>query len=288
MKFVVLTGMSGAGKTTALKFFEDIGYFCVDNLPPSLLPKFLELCTNQTSELENVALGIDIRGRKFFEDLFDYLEDIENKDFKVEILFLDATDDVLVKRFKESRRTHPLTKTKSIKEGIEEERELLQEIKEKADYIIDTSSLLSRQLKETINSIFIEDRDFTSLVVNIISFGFKYGIPQDADLVFDVRFIPNPFYIPELRDKTGNDREINDYVMKWDESKIFLEKLTDMIKFLIPNYIKEGKTQLVIAIGCTGGKHRSVTLANKLYENIIGNDFRVIKTHKDIDKGKEK
>lgn len=283
MRCVILTGMSGAGKSTVLKFLEDIGFFCVDNLPPSLIPKFIEVCS-KNEDIEQIALGIDIRGGKLFEDLFSCLSEIESEEYKFDILFLDASDEVLLKRFKETRRNHPLAKGERIIAGIIRERDLLKEVKQKANYIIDTSHILSRQLKEKINDIFINEESFSSLMITVLSFGFKYGIPNDSDLVFDVRFIPNPFYVSELKSLTGNDIEVRDYVMDWEESRIFLEKLTDMVDFLIPNYIKEGKNQLVISIGCTGGKHRSVTLANELYSALLKSGHSAVITHRDIDK----
>lgn len=284
MRFLVLTGMSGAGKSTVLKFLEDIGFFCVDNLPPSLIPKFIELCSKPGMEIEQIALGIDIRGGKLFQDLFACLSEIKNENHKFSILFLDASDEVLLKRFKESRRNHPLAKGERIISGIIQERELLKDVKEKADYIIDTSYILSRQLKEKINDIFLENKNFDSLMITVLSFGFKYGIPSDADLVFDVRFIPNPFYILELKSQTGNDISVRDYVLGCEESLVFLDKLNDMVSFLIPNYIKEGKNQLVVAIGCTGGKHRSVTLANELYSYLQKFGHSAVINHRDIDK----
>lgn len=288
MKYVILTGMSGAGKSSVLKFFEDIGYFCVDNLPPSLIPKFIELCDKPGTEIEKVAIGIDIRGGKLFNDFFTYLSEIKNENHSFEILFLDCSDEVLLKRYKETRRRHPLAKVERLITGIVRERELLSHIRRKSDYIIDTSHILARQLKQKINDIFIENKEFDSLMINVLSFGFKYGIPNDADLVFDVRFLPNPFYIEELKPLTGNDISVHDYVMKYEESNIFLNKLLDMINFLIPNYIKEGKNQLVIAIGCTGGKHRSVTLANELYNELNKLQYSTIITHRDIDKDSKK
>lgn len=287
MRCVILTGMSGAGKSTVLKFLEDIGFFCVDNLPPSLIPKFIEVCS-KNEDIEQIALGIDIRGGKLFDDLFKCLSEIESEEYKFDILFLDASDEVLLKRFKETRRNHPLAKGERIIAGIIRERDLLKEVKQKANYIIDTSHILSRQLKEKINDIFINEETFSSLMITILSFGFKYGIPNDSDLVFDVRFIPNPFYVSELKHLTGNDIEVRDYVMNCEESRIFLDKLTDMIDFLIPNYIKEGKNQLVISIGCTGGKHRSVTLANELYSSLLKKGHSAIITHRDIDKDAKK
>lgn len=284
MRFVIVTGMSGAGKSQAIKFLEDIGFFCVDNLPPALIPKFAEICFAPNSEIDKVALGIDIRGGKLFSDLFSGLSSIKENGYNYEILFLDASDEVLIKRYKETRRKHPLALEGRINTGIEKEREILNDVKERAGYIIDTSNLLTRQLKEEINHIFLEDKKFESLIITVLSFGFKYGIPNDSDLVFDVRFIPNPYYIPDMREFTGNDDKIKNYVMQWHESQQFLDKLEDMIEFLIPNYIKEGKNQLVISIGCTGGKHRSVTLANALYSLLKQNGHRVIIDHRDIDK----
>lgn len=285
MRFVIVTGMSGAGKSTVLKFLEDIGFFCVDNLPPSLIPKFVELCDNPTSEIENVALGIDIRGGKKFGELFGFLSEVSVESNKFEILFLDCDDDVILKRYKESRRNHPLSlRGERLISGIHKERQLLSNIRGRADYIIDTTNLLTRQLRTQLSDIFLEGKGFESLMITVLSFGFKYGIPSDADLVFDVRFIPNPFYIKELRELTGNDVAVRDYVMEAPEAQIFRDKLTDMVSFLIPNYIREGKTQLVIAIGCTGGHHRSVTLANELHNYLKKAGHSVVIAHRDIDK----
>ncbi len=284
MRFVIVTGMSGAGKTSVLKFLEDINFFCVDNLPPALLPKFAELCYEQEGEIERVAMGIDIRGGRLFNDLFEVLSDLQSKGYEYEILFLDASDEVLIKRYKESRRSHPLSRNGSIQEGILKEREILRNVKTKATYIIDTSQALTRQLKEQINGIFVENKKHENLVITIQSFGFKYGIPTDSDLVFDVRFLPNPFYISELKELTGNDEPVSSYVMQFEESQIFLNKLVDMVEFLIPLYIKEGKNNLVISIGCTGGKHRSVTLANALYQALGQEKHTLLLQHHDIEK----
>ena len=284
MKFLIVTGMSGAGKSTVLKFLEDIGYFCVDNLPPSLIPKFIELCSNPGTNIDNIALGIDIRGGSLFKDLFSYLSEIKNENHNFEIMYLDCADEVLLKRYKESRRNHPLARGERLIVGIKRERELLVDVKDKADYIIDTSHMLTRELRSQLTEIFVENKSFDSMMITVLSFGFKYGIPSDADLVFDVRFIPNPFYLSELKELTGNDVAVRDYVMEWNESREFLEMLTDMCRFLIPNYIKEGKNQLVIAIGCTGGKHRSVTLANELYSVLKKSGHSVVIAHRDIDK----
>ncbi len=265
MRFVIVTGMSGSGKRTAMKMLEDVGFYCVDNLPVALIEKFAELITTPSSEVNKVALGVDVRADQSFGSVRRILDQLKENGYLFEILFMEAGDDVLLKRYKETRRLHPLSPQGRVEEGIQREREILKEIREKADYIIDTSHLLTRELKKEIDDIFVRNKEYNSLIVTILSFGFKKGIPADADLVFDVRFLPNPFYIEELKYKTGNDREVQDYVMSFSEAGVFLQKLTDMLTFLIPNYVKEGKHQLVIGIGCTGGKHRSVTLANALY-----------------------
>ena len=258
MRFVIVTGMSGSGKRTAMKMLEDVGFYCVDNLP-------VELIAMPNSEVNKVALGVDVRADQSFDGVCRILEKLKENGYLFEILFLEASDAVLLKRYKETRRLHPLSPKGRVEEGIHKERETLEEIRRKADYIIDTSKLLTRELKEEIDNIFIHNKEYNSLIVSILSFGFKNGIPADADLVFDVRFLPNPFYIDELKHKTGNDKEVQDYVMEFPEASEFLGKLVDMLDFLIPNYVKEGKHQLVVGIGCTGGKHRSVTLANELY-----------------------
>lgn len=285
MRFVIVTGMSGAGKSTALNRLEDMGYFCVDNLPISLISKFAEMAYTPGSEIQRVALGVDVRSGEALGKLEDVLESMAAASQKYEILFLDAADEVLVKRYKETRRTHPLARGGRVDRGIAQEREKLAFLKRHADYIIDTSKLLTRELNMELEKIFVEGREFKSLVVTVLSFGFKYGIPADADLVFDVRFLPNPYYIDTLREKTGNEAEVQDYVMQNDKGRIFLDKLKDMMEFLIPNYILEGKNQLVIAIGCTGGKHRSVTLANALYQLLDQEEsYGVRIEHRDIGK----
>ena len=286
MKFVILTGMSGAGKSTAIKMMEDIGFYCVDNLPIALLEKFVELSDlQQNTELQKVAVGIDIRNGQALEELRDVLDRIKGTGVGYEILFLDAEDSVLVKRYKETRRNHPLSGGERVDKGIEEERKRLAFLKERADYIIDTSRLLTREMRAELDKIFVQNQDYKSLFVTILSFGFKYGIPTDSDLVFDVRFLPNPYYVEGLRAKNGNDKEVQDFVMQYQESHDFLDKLQDMVEFLIPNYISEGKNQLVISIGCTGGKHRSVTLANELYNRLKENSGYGIKIeHRDIGK----
>lgn len=285
MRLVIVTGMSGAGKATALKILEDAGYFCVDNLPVPFVDKFAELTVSGNGEITKVAIGIDVRSGKSLEKLQNTLEHLAMEHIEYEILFLDASDDVLVKRYKETRRMHPLAESGRIQQGITLERERLGFLKKQADYIIDTSQLLVRELKQELEKIFVQNREFKNLMITVLSFGFKYGIPSDADLVFDVRFLPNPYYYEELRKYTGNDKEIQDFVMGYEMAHVFLDKLDDMIRFLIPNYVLEGKNQLVIAIGCTGGKHRSVTLANKLYERLEKqNDYGVKLEHRDIGK----
>lgn len=272
--------MSGAGKSTALKMLEDVGYFCIDNLPLALLPKLVEILRVPSTEFNKVALGIDIRGGQNFTDMEEMLKDVS-----YEMLFLDSGDSVLVKRYKETRRNHPLASEGNIWKGLEKERRVLEPIKRNADYIIDTSLLLTRELKRELQKIFVDSQEYKNLYLTVVSFGFKYGIPNDADLVFDVRFLPNPYYIEELRPKTGNDPEIQEYVMNNGKAEEFLDKLQGMLEFLIPQYIAEGKHQLVIAIGCTGGKHRSVTLANALYHYFEkSNEYGVRIEHRDIEK----
>ena len=268
MRFVVVTGMSGGGKSTALKMLEDAGFYCVDNLPISLVEKFVELVSMPNSEISKVALGLDVRADQSFEDATRILEQIKQKGYKFEILFMDADVNVLIKRYKETRRVHPLAADGRVEDGVSRERKALENIRRSADYVIDTTNLLTRELKEELDRIFVENGEYNNLMITVMSFGFKHGIPADADLVFDVRFLPNPFYVDELKHKTGNDREVQDYVMSFAEAECFMEKLIDMIQFLIPNYVKEGKYRLVVAIGCTGGKHRSVTLANELYRRM--------------------
>lgn len=268
MRFVIVTGMSGGGKRTAMKMLEDVGYFCIDNLPVPLISKLVELVDNTESKMSNLVLGLDVRSDESFGDVEKTLEELKQSGHQYEVLFMDCSDAVLIKRYKESRRLHPLGADGNLEAAIRREREELKSIKQKADYVMDTSKLLTRELKVELDRIFVQNKSYNSLIVHVMSFGFKYGIPADADLVFDVRFLPNPFYIDELKKKTGNNQEVRDYVMQFDEANEFLAKLVDMVQFLIPNYVKEGKYQLVIAIGCTGGKHRSVTLANALYEQL--------------------
>ena len=286
MRFVIVTGMSGGGKSTALRMLEDVGFYCVDNLPVPLIEKFVELIAMPNSEAGKVALGLDVRADQPFEDAQKVLEKLKENGYSFEILFMEASDQVLLKRYKETRRMHPLSPDGRVEDGILKERKILQDIRSKADYVIDTSKLLTRELKEEIDRIFVKNEEYNSLMITILSFGFKHGIPADADLVFDVRFLPNPFYIDELKYKTGNDKEVQDYVMSFPEAETFIDKLCDMLSFLIPNYVKEGKYQLVIGIGCTGGKHRSVTLANRLYSRLKNKGNYGLKiAHRDVGQG---
>lgn len=284
-ELVIITGMSGAGKTIAVQSLEDLGYFCVDNLPPVLIPKFAELIEQSSGKIGRVALVIDLRGREFFTALSESLNYIqEHHTIKHEILFLDATDDVLVKRYKESRRRHPLAPEGLPLEGIRLERRLLEELKGMATQVIDTSGIKPAQLKDVITARF-QSRGKRGITVNVISFGYKYGIPIDADLIFDVRFLPNPHYVEELRPLTGQNREVYDYVMKWSETQTFLSKLLDLLGFLIPQYIKEGKSQVVIGIGCTGGKHRSVSIAEYLARQLGNGETESIRvSHRDAER----
>ena len=288
MKLVIVTGMSGAGKTVALKMLEDIGFYCVDNLPISLVDKFVQLVSGGT-DIKKTALGLDIRSGEELENLDEILENWRGSDVDVQVLFLDANDAVLIKRYKETRRVHPLAGAGRLENGIEKEREKLAFLKNEADYIIDTSMLLTRELRKELETIFLQDARYKNMYVTVLSFGFKYGIPEDADLVFDVRFLPNPYYDEHLRPLTGQVQAVRDYVMRGTTAEIFLKKLYDMIDFLLPNYINEGKNQLVIAVGCTGGKHRSVTIARALYEHLeaVG-EYGIRIDHRDIEKDNKK
>ncbi|HHX59302.1 MAG TPA: RNase adapter RapZ [Epulopiscium sp.] len=288
MQLIIVTGMSGAGKSTAIRALEDDGFYCIDNLPPALIPTFTELCLGQQDKFSKVALGIDIRGGELFTELFLSLDTIKTNGYNYDILFLDSSDEILMKRFKETRRTHPLVREGRLGEGIAKERVLLEELKQKSSEIIDTSNLLPKEVREIVRKIYVQDEDFNNLMITVVTFGFKYGIPMDSDLVFDVRFMPNPYYIPEIRPLTGNDQIVQDYVMENQVSIDFLGKLEDMIGFLIPNYVKEGKNQLVISIGCTGGKHRSVTIGNKLFENLVKMGHSAYIQHRDIEKDKKR
>ncbi len=286
MKLVIVTGMSGAGKSSAMKMMEDMGYFCIDNLPTVLFEKFLEFFNGTHPAQKKVAIGMDVRSGEDLHNLEFALQRLDYLEIPFEVLFLDADDKVLIKRYKETRRIHPLANGERIEKGLEREREKIAFLKKDADYIIDTSNLLTRELKYELERIFVNDEEFKSMMITILSFGFKYGIPADSDMVMDVRFLPNPYYDVELRPKTGNDKEIQDFVMKYPESTEFIDKLEDLVEFLIPQYISEGKNQLVISIGCTGGKHRSVTLANELYKRLDGEDrdYGLKIEHRDLTK----
>ncbi len=285
MRFVVVTGMSGGGKATAIKILEDGGYYCVDNLPVRLIDKFMELVFMPGSNVDKVVLGLDVRADRPFVYVEEVLSALREKGYNYEILFMDASDDTLIKRYKETRRAHPCAPQGRVEDGIHKEREILRQIKSKADYVFDTSSLLVRELREELIRVFVEDEKYNSLIVSVMSFGFKNGIPHDADLVFDVRFLPNPYYIDELKSLTGNDKPVSDYVLSFPQTTEFRKMLVDMIRYLIPYYVEEGKNQLVIAIGCTGGQHRSVTIANCLYDDLKGHgDYALKIYHRDAKK----
>ena len=284
MRFVIVTGLSGAGKSSALKMLEDSGYFCVDNLPVPLIMKLAQLTIKERTDIDKIALGVDIRSGQPLSELEAIFEKLKANGYNYEILFLNASTKVLVKRFKETRRNHPLSGNNRIDYGIEIERKELEFLKKRADYIIDTSQLLIRELKVEIDKIFVNNKKYNNFYITIVSFGFKYGIPMDSDLVFDVRFLPNPYYEPELRPLSGNDKLVSDYVMAYPAGKEFLDKIYDMLTFLIPNYILEGKNQLVISIGCTGGKHRSVTLANAIADKMSELEYGLKVEHRDIKK----
>lgn len=281
-ELLVVTGMSGAGKSVALQALEDLGYFCVDNLPPILLQKFVDLMDQGNPSLSKVAIGIDLRGKDFFGDLRDELDYIQSeKRVLVDIIFLEASDKKLISRYKETRRTHPLSEEGSLLSAIERERSLLSDIKGISNFVIDTTEKKPKELKQELVEAFEEDPS-TTFQVRVMSFGFKHGMPIDADIVFDVRFLPNPYYVEELRPMTGLDDEVYQYVMKWKETNTFYKKFSDLLMFMLPGYKKEGKSQLTIAIGCTGGQHRSVALAKRLGEDIKENfDYVVYTSHRD-------
>lgn len=281
-RLVIITGMSGAGKTQVVRTMEDLGYFCVDNLPPMLIPKFAELCVQSAGQVARIALVVDIRGGEFFDTLIQVLEDMENQGYMYEILFLEAADETLIRRYKETRRRHPMSPHGRISEGIARERDRLEHIRGRATHIIDTSDLLTNQLREKIVAMFASEREDTRITITVVSFGFKYGIPLDADMVFDVRFLPNPFYVESLRRKSGQMPEVGEYIWKWPVTQQFMEKLSGLVDFLVPHYIKEGKSQLIIAIGCTGGMHRSVFVANKIFEGLKIKGYKVNAEHRDI------
>lgn len=284
MKFLIVTGLSGSGKSGAVNVLEDIGYYCIDNIPPQLIPKFAEICINN-GQMQKVAIVTDIRGGELFFELDEGLNYLKSNNLDTSILFLDASDEVLIKRYKETRRKHPLDEQchGSLQRAINTEREVLASVREHADYYIDTSELSMSQLKETVYSLFLDNPN-ESMVVKVMSFGFKYGVSREADLVFDVRCLPNPFYIPELKQHTGLESCVRDYVLSFEQSQTLVKKLEDMLDFLIPLYIHEGKSQLVIAFGCTGGKHRSVTFAETIYKYLSDKNMKCRICHRDINK----
>ena len=285
MEFVVVTGLSGAGKTRAMHAMEDIGFFCVDNLPPALIPVFYDLCVKSEGPMGRVAVVTDTRGGELFKSFFTAMEALKREKREYKILFLDSSDAVLVNRFKETRRKHPLSDdlNGSLEQAVKLEREMLQPVKECSDYVIDTSGVSPAQLKTRITELFLSSAS-DSLSVHCISFGFKYGIPMESDLVFDVRCLPNPFYVEELRPQTGLDAPVRDYVLEKEETKGFVSRFTDMVDYLLPLYGKEGKSQLVIAVGCTGGHHRSVALAQYMCDYLSRKGIRTSITHRDIQK----
>jgi len=284
VRLVIITGMSGAGKTQVVRAMEDLGYFCVDNLPPMLIPKFAELCAQSAGRVNKIGLVVDIRGREFFDTLVQNLEELEKQGHRYEMLFLEASDETLIRRYKETRRRHPMAPHGRISEGIARERERVDQVRGRATQIIDTSELTTANLREKITALFTSEHEYQRMNITVVSFGFKFGIPLDADMVFDVRFLPNPFYVESLRRKSGEVVEVGEYIWKWPITQQFMEKVMDFVEFLVPNYIKEGKSQLIIAIGCTGGMHRSVFVAGKIYEGLKNKGYKVNLDHRDIKK----
>ena len=282
MRFIIVTGLSGAGKTLVSHYLEDMGFFCIDNLRPQLMPKFAELCYQSDGKVDKIAVVVDIRGGDFFDDLFECLEIMQESGYTYEVLYLDASDEVLIRRYKESRRIHPLVKEGRVIEGIRLERQRLKKLRETATNVIDTSNLQPRQLREIIHKLISDNGSQPKLIISIISFGFKHGMPLDADIVLDVRFLPNPFWIDGLKEHTGREPVIKEYLFMFPETQTFLAKLIDLLEFLIPYYAREGKNQLVIGIGCTGGVHRSVTIADAAAEMLRKNGHTVIQEHRDI------
>ena len=281
MKIVIITGLSGSGKSEAMNVMEDLGYYCIDNLPPEIIPKIVTLGYDSKGQLDKIALGIDIRGYQFLKEINTAINFLQESGYDYNVIFLESNNETLVRRYKMSRRKHPLSNGEDILDGISKEREMLKDIRKKAKYIIDTSNFLPIDLRREVISLFNENIKSKGFIITIISFGFKYGIPIDSDLVYDVRFMPNPYYVEELKEKTGNDKDVQEYVLNDVNSVKFLEKLYDMIDFLLPMYIREGKNQLVISIGCTGGKHRSVTISNKLYEHLENQNYNAYIKHRD-------
>jgi len=284
MKFIIITGLSGAGKSHAVRSMEDMGYYCIDNMPPSLIPKFAEICVGSQGKFDIVALVCDIRGRVSFNELLESLDELLVNGHKYDILYLEASDETIIKRYKETRRKHPLEREGTLSTAIKEERKLLQDVRNRATAIVDTTNKKPQQLRKEIISIFDPAVASNGLSVHVLSFGFKYGVPLDADLVFDVRFLPNPYYIPELKEYSGQDESVEKYVMGFPQTQVFLDKLFELGDYLMPHYVDEGKSQLVIAIGCTGGRHRSVAISEALYRHLKANGQRTIITHRDCGK----
>lgn len=287
IEFAIITGLSGAGRSEAIKCFEDMGFFCIDNLPPSLIPKMAELATLPGSKVNQVAVVCDVRGGEFFDDLLEELRKLKEQRITYQILFLEASDEVLVKRFKETRRRHPLSEEGAIVEGIHRERRIMEQLRGQANIIIDTSNLAPFELKDKIRTAILkQDKQKKGIMITIMSFGYKYGMPLDADLVMDVRFLPNPHYIEALRDFDGTNEKVCDFVLNRSESRTFIKKFTGMLAFLLPRYVAEGKTHLTIAIGCTGGKHRSVAIAEEAAKFLREKDYNVVVRHRDYKRGK--
>lgn len=285
---MIITGLSGAGKSSVLRTLEDFGYFCVDNLPPSLIPTFMELCSQARKPIDRIAIVVDIRGGEFFHDLSRALADVKETGIRPVILFLEADDDTLIRRYKFTRRRHPLSEQSGVLESIRDEREMLKDIRDKAHVVIDTSNLESQELRRQIIEIVSRTVNLEQLIINVLTFGFKHGIPLDADLVFDVRFLPNPYYVDELKTQSGLDEEVAKYVLESPVSQKFLQYTTEFLDFLIPNFIEEGKTHLTIAIGCTGGRHRSVVIGEKIREYLESRGYMVIVEHRDIRLGEDR
>ncbi|MBI3810797.1 MAG: RNase adapter RapZ [Nitrospirae bacterium] len=282
LRLVIVSGLSGSGKTTALKCFEDLGFFCVDNLPPPLLPVFAELCMQSRTGIKKVAVGIDIRERDFLGDFLSVSEQMKKEDYQYELIFFEAKDEVLIRRFSETRRPHPLAKNRPILEGIQEEREQLAELKRRSDRIIDTSNFTIQQLKDIVVQYYVDHGEIRKPCISIISFGYKYGIPYEIDLLFDVRFLQNPNFVSELKALSGEDRAIQDYVFKKPEAETFIDHVKSFLTFLVPFYEKEGRPYLTIAIGCTGGRHRSVAIARRLYDDLKAAEYDAVLRHRDI------
>lgn len=282
MEVVIVTGLSGAGKSQAINCIEDLGYYCIDNMPPALIKSFLSLCVQGKTIVHKAAFVIDIRGGEFFDELKNCLVDLKTSGLDFKIMFFEASDEVLIRRFNETRRTHPLAGGKSIIEGIKKEKYKLLEIRNMADYIIDTSSMKTAMLNEEIKKLLLSEEDGKSFTITVKSFGYKYGIPLDADIVFDMRFLPNPYYLASMKKLTGNSKKVRNYIMKFPESQQFVKTVDEMINFLIPLYMKEGKPHLVLAFGCTGGQHRSVTMANVFSDIFIEQGKRVVTIHRDL------